>query len=107
MLFGGPELSVLLVSYTSVQSCGATRKHEISDTVVFACGMQDTEGLSFGKPEDKMGWNAQPTCSVIMENVKVSAADRLGDEGTGFNIAMNACTLLIVLAASTDLTQRS
>jgi alkylation response protein AidB-like acyl-CoA dehydrogenase len=35
-----------------------------------------------------MGWNAQPTRQVIFENCRVSAANRLGDEGIGFKIAM-------------------
>ena len=40
-----------------------------------------------------MGWNAQPTCAVMFDNVKVPAANLLGEEGKGFNIAMNACKL--------------
>lgn len=46
------------------------------------------KGLSFGANERKMGWNAQPTRAVIMEGVRVSDANRLGDEGMGFKIAM-------------------
>lgn len=46
------------------------------------------EGLSFGANEKKMGWNAQPTRQVIFDNVRVPVANRLGDEGTGFHIAM-------------------
>jgi len=30
-----------------------------------------TPGLSFGKNENKMGWNVQPTTLVIFENCKV------------------------------------
>jgi alkylation response protein AidB-like acyl-CoA dehydrogenase len=45
-------------------------------------------GLSFGALERKMGWHAQPTRQVIMEGVHVPAANMLGDEGTGFKIAM-------------------
>ncbi len=48
-------------------------------------------GLSFGKAEEKLGWNAQPTCAVMMDNMRVPAASLLGPEGKGFNIAMNAC----------------
>ncbi|HRN30339.1 MAG TPA: acyl-CoA dehydrogenase family protein [Terrimesophilobacter sp.] len=48
----------------------------------------DTEGLSFGANEKKMGWNAQPTRQVVFEDARVPVANRLGDEGTGFTIAM-------------------
>ncbi|MFF2552379.1 acyl-CoA dehydrogenase family protein [Nocardia sp. NPDC058058] len=49
----------------------------------------DTPGLSFGANERKMGWNAQPTRQVILDNARVPAANRLGSEGDGFRIAMN------------------
>ncbi len=45
-------------------------------------------GLSFGALERKMGWHAQPTRQVIMEGVRVPATNLLGEEGTGFKIAM-------------------
>ena len=48
----------------------------------------DTPGLSLGAYERKMGWNAQPTRAVIFENARVPVANRLGDEGIGFKIAM-------------------
>jgi alkylation response protein AidB-like acyl-CoA dehydrogenase len=48
----------------------------------------DTPGLSFGANEKKMGWNAQPTRQVILEDVRVPVANRLGEEGSGFGIAM-------------------
>jgi butyryl-CoA dehydrogenase len=48
----------------------------------------DTPGLSFGANERKMGWNAQPTRTVIFENARVPVANRLGEEGIGFKIAM-------------------
>lgn len=47
------------------------------------------EGLSFGAHERKMGWNAQPTAQVIMDGVRVPAANRIGDEGMGFKFAMS------------------
>jgi alkylation response protein AidB-like acyl-CoA dehydrogenase len=49
---------------------------------------KDTPGLSFGANEKKMGWNAQPTRQVIFEGARVPVANRLGDEGIGFRIAM-------------------
>lgn len=48
----------------------------------------ETPGLSFGPNEKKMGWNAQPTRQVIFDNVRVPTANRLGEEGSGFGIAM-------------------
>jgi len=58
----------------------------VSAFVVF----KDTPGLSFGANERKMGWNAQPTRQVIMENVKVPAFNLVGGvEGKGFKFAMS------------------
>jgi len=48
-----------------------------------------TPGLSFGANEYKMGWNAQPTAQVILEDARVPVANRLGPEGIGFKIAMS------------------
>ncbi len=48
----------------------------------------DSPGLSFGPNEHKMGWNTQPTRQVIFEDVRVPVANRLGEEGDGFHIAM-------------------
>ncbi|HEX3522959.1 MAG TPA: acyl-CoA dehydrogenase family protein, partial [Stellaceae bacterium] len=45
-------------------------------------------GLSFGKKEKKLGWNTQPTAMVIFEDCRVPVANRLGEEGDGFKIAM-------------------
>jgi alkylation response protein AidB-like acyl-CoA dehydrogenase len=47
-----------------------------------------TPGLSFGGNEKKMGWNTQPTRQVILERCRVPVANRLGEEGQGFKIAM-------------------
>ena len=50
---------------------------------------KESEGLSFGANEKKMGWNAQPTRQVVFEDVRVPVANLLGNEGDGFRIAMN------------------
>lgn len=50
----------------------------------------DAEGLSFGPNEQKMGWNAQPTRQVILDEVRVPASAVLGVLGGGFGIAMKA-----------------
>ena len=48
----------------------------------------DAEGVAYGKKEQKMGWNAQPTRMITFDNVRVPVANRLGAEGQGFAIAM-------------------
>ena len=48
-----------------------------------------TAGLSFGANEKKMGWNAQPTAQVIMEDCRIPAENRVGVEGDGFKFAMS------------------
>ena len=47
-----------------------------------------TPGLSFGAQEKKLGWKSQPTSSVIFEDCRIPVANRLGEEGDGFKIAM-------------------
>ena len=49
---------------------------------------KDTPGVSFGKPEKKLGWNASPTAQVIFEDARVPVENRVGDEGEGFRFAM-------------------
>ena len=49
---------------------------------------RDMAGVSFGAPERKLGWHAQPTASVIFDGVRVPVANRVGAEGEGFRIAM-------------------
>ncbi|MGJ4894424.1 MULTISPECIES: isobutyryl-CoA dehydrogenase [unclassified Bradyrhizobium] len=63
---------------------GADGPGGISTLVIDA----NTPGVSFGANERKMGWNAQPTRAVIFENARVPVANRLGEEGIGFKIAM-------------------
>lgn len=47
-----------------------------------------SEGISYGKNEIKMGWKAQPTRTIHFQNVKVPAHNLLGEEGHGFRFAM-------------------
>lgn len=50
----------------------------------------DSPGLDFGPEEKKMGWRAQPTRQVILDQVRVPRSSLLGEEGQGFAIAMKA-----------------
>jgi acyl-CoA dehydrogenase len=45
-------------------------------------------GLSIGRPERKMGQQGAHVCDVVLDDVPVPAAYRLGGEGEGFGIAM-------------------
>ncbi|MEE3165253.1 MAG: acyl-CoA dehydrogenase family protein [Pseudomonadota bacterium] len=49
---------------------------------------KDSEGLSYGGYERKMGWNSQPTTQVIFEDCKVPVENLIGKEGDGFKFAM-------------------
>ena len=48
----------------------------------------DAAGISYGKPEEKMGWNAQPTRMITFDSVSIPASHLLGEEGQGFTFAM-------------------
>lgn len=48
----------------------------------------DLPGISYGKKEEKMGWNSQPTRVINFDNVRIPARNLLGREGEGFKIAM-------------------
>lgn len=45
-------------------------------------------GIGYGKKEEKMGWNSQPTRTISFDNVRIPANHLLGREGEGFKIAM-------------------
>jgi len=51
---------------------------------------RETDGIMVGKHEEKMGQRASDTRGITFEDVKVSAANRLGNEGDGWKIAMAA-----------------
>ena len=46
------------------------------------------EGFECGKPEDKLGIRSSDTCELYFDNVKVPINNRVGEEGSGFKIAL-------------------
>jgi acyl-CoA dehydrogenase len=48
----------------------------------------DLPGVSIGVPEKKMGQQGAHVCDVNFDDVPVPAANRLGEEGEGFKVAM-------------------
>ncbi len=51
---------------------------------------KDTPGLTFGKPEEKMGLHAVPTTSAHYDDAFIPLERRIGDEGQGLQIAFSA-----------------
>jgi len=50
----------------------------------------DADGVRVGQVFDKMGLNGSPTGELVLEDVSVPEANRLGPEGEGFTVAMRA-----------------
>ncbi|HEX9057753.1 MAG TPA: acyl-CoA dehydrogenase family protein [Ktedonobacterales bacterium] len=48
----------------------------------------DTPGIAAGRKEKKLGIRCSHTGEVLFDDVRVPAANRLGDEGSGFKLAM-------------------
>ncbi|MGR5062774.1 acyl-CoA dehydrogenase family protein [Photobacterium sp. DNB22_13_2] len=79
---GAGDTDVLVVmARTDTTSKGASG---ISAFVVPA----DTNGISYGRKEPKMGWNSQPTRAVTFDDVHIPSRYLLGSEGDGFKFAM-------------------
>ena len=54
----------------------------------FLIDAKNTAGFMRGKKEPKLGIRASATSELIFENCRVPVANRLGEEGDGFKIAM-------------------
>jgi alkylation response protein AidB-like acyl-CoA dehydrogenase len=67
----------------------------------------DLEGLTFGKPEEKMGLSAVPTTSAFYDDARIEADRRIGAEGQGLQIAFSALDSgrLGIAAVATGLAQ--
>src|SRR5438477_10816501 len=61
------------------------RKGKITAFIV----TRDLGGVTHGPHEDKMGIRASNTTAVYFDNVRVPAANVLGEEGKGFKVAMS------------------
>jgi len=51
---------------------------------------REAAGIVIGRKEDKMGLRADDTMEVFFEDCRVPAANRIGEEGAGFKIAMKS-----------------
>lgn len=70
--------------YVAMVRTGAEGPEGISCIVV----ENGAPGLSFGAQEKKLGWHSQPTAMLNFEDCRVPVANRIGEEGMGFKIAM-------------------
>ena len=77
---GAGETDVLVVMVRT----GEPGPKGISAVVIPA----DAEGVIYGKSEEKLGWNAQPTKLITFEDVRIPKSNLLGEEGQGFTFAM-------------------
>lgn len=68
-----------------------------------------TPGFGGSKKEDKMGWRSSPTWMLTLDDIAVSEARRVGDEGQGFRIALASLDSgrLGIAACSVGLAQRA
>ncbi|MCO7517470.1 acyl-CoA dehydrogenase [Pseudomonas guariconensis] len=48
----------------------------------------DSPGYQVARVEDKLGQHASDTCQIVFDEVRVPVANRLGDEGEGYRIAL-------------------
>ncbi len=78
-----PEAERYLVFATVDPSLGA---HGITAFLV----ERGSAGFRFGAREHKMGIRSTPASELVFERAFVPAADRLGDEGQGYRIALSA-----------------
>jgi len=77
----GQQAGVVLVFAVTDPSAG---KRGISAFIV----PTDTPGYTVARVEEKLGQHASDTCHLVFEDVRVPAANRLGEEGEGYRIAL-------------------
>jgi alkylation response protein AidB-like acyl-CoA dehydrogenase len=61
-----------------------------SDTTGVFLVHRDDPGVSFGKPEKKMGFRGSPTADVVLDDCRIPAERAVGDSTAGWEIAMSS-----------------
>jgi alkylation response protein AidB-like acyl-CoA dehydrogenase len=72
--------------YIVIAQTDPLKRHKGINALILERGMP---GFVVGKKEDKMGIRGSDTHSLMFTDVKVPKANRIGDEGFGFNFAMS------------------
>jgi alkylation response protein AidB-like acyl-CoA dehydrogenase len=58
------------------------------------------DGFTSGSPMKKMGMHGSSTCELYFDDCRVPASARLGEEGSGFSLSMQAVTTSRISAAA-------
>ena len=77
----GGEADIYLLMVRTTQAQG-------SSDITCLVAEKDTPGFSFGKTERKMGLHSSPTRELLFEDCRIPVANRIGEEGQGFKIAL-------------------
>ncbi len=80
----GGSVADTLVVFARTDQNGEGVAHNISAFIV----EKDMPGFKVGKLEKKLGIRGSPTAQLFFEDLAVPAANRLGNEGEGFKLAM-------------------
>ncbi|QSE98613.1 acyl-CoA dehydrogenase [Fulvivirga lutea] len=78
---GGTASTYIVIAQTDPE-----KKHKGINALIVEKGM---EGFVVGKKEDKLGIRGSDTHSLMFTDVKVPKANRIGEDGFGFNFAMS------------------
>ncbi|GLH33205.1 acyl-CoA dehydrogenase [Pseudomonas sp. BR1R-5] len=79
---------------TSGQNAGVVIVFAVTDPQAGKRGISafivptDLPGYQVARVEDKLGQHASDTCQIVFDNVRVPVANRLGEEGQGYKIAL-------------------
>jgi alkylation response protein AidB-like acyl-CoA dehydrogenase len=82
----GPDAGVILAMARTDTPSDRRGPRGISAFII----TPDLAGFHVGKKEDKMGLRASPTVQLVFDNLRVPAANLLGQEGSGFIYAMQS-----------------
>ena len=80
---------------TSGQNAGVVIVFAVTDPAAGKRGISafivptDSPGYSVARVEDKLGQHASDTCQILFTDLKVPVANRLGEEGQGYKIALS------------------
>ncbi|MGJ3442166.1 acyl-CoA dehydrogenase [Pseudomonas sp. Je.1.5.c] len=79
---------------TSGQNAGVVIVFAVTDPEAGKRGISafivptDSPGYQVARVEDKLGQHASDTCQIVFDDVRVPLANRLGEEGEGYKIAL-------------------